>query len=229
MLVTAPFAGPIAFPVLVKKKLEGVNFELENSCVSNKIGNIVLDSISNIVKIKNNKYRIIGAVYIKMYSILGNRNSNKIYTIRKGTLADINARLYAKYTNKEVINTDPKTAVEMAEKGNLAIVGIETKQGDSLEDEFEKLGIKAPSCIIYSEIDNNEEFLNEYKRGVELINTKPEDAAIVISSSTNYYSLDVMQKIISHYNHQLTTSKNDISKSIKIYSEIIPEILDLRF
>ncbi|ARM76025.1 DUF3834 domain-containing protein [Acidianus manzaensis] len=229
MLVTAPFAGPIAFPVLVKKKLEEADFDLENSCTSNKIGNIVLDAISNIVRIKNERYRIIGAVYIKMYSIIGNKNSNKIYTIRKGTLADINARLYAKYTKKEVINTDAKTAIEMAEKGNLAIVGIETKLGDSLEEEFEKIGIKSPSCIIYSELENNTNFLNEYSRGIELIKERPEDSSIVISSSSNYYPLDIMEKIISHYNHQLTTSKDEISKSVKIYSEIIPEISSLRF
>lgn len=112
MLVTAPFAGPVSFPLLVARELGEEQINLKNSCETNEVGDIVLDSITNIAKLKVKGYKIVAGVYIDMYSILGNKNSTRIYTIRAGTLADINARLYAKYTNKEVINTDAETAVK---------------------------------------------------------------------------------------------------------------------
>jgi len=50
MLVTAPFAGPVSFPLLVAKVLGHIDFDLENSCNSDKVGDVILDSITNIAK-----------------------------------------------------------------------------------------------------------------------------------------------------------------------------------
>ncbi len=226
MLITAPFAGPISFPMLVVKELGGEQINLKNSCETNEIGDIVLDAITNIAKLNLKGYKIVAGVYIDMYTILGNRNSTKVYTIRKGTLADINARLYAKYTNKEVINTDANSAVKKAEEGDLAIVGIEVKLGERLEDEFEKLGIRAPSCIIYSKVDPSD-VLKLYEKGIRMIKEDPVNSAKVISSLSKYYPLNVMENIITHYNHKLVTNSNELKKSVEVYSQIVPDVTKL--
>ncbi|BDC19380.1 DUF3834 domain-containing protein [Acidianus sp. HS-5] len=226
MLITTPFAGPVSFPLLVAKELGGEQINLKNSCETNEVGDIILDAITNIAKLNLMGYKIVAGVYIDMYTILGNRNSTKIYTIREGTLADINARLYAKYTNKDVINTDAKSAVKKAEEGNLAIVGIEVKMGEKLEDEFERLGIRTPSCVIYSKVDPTD-VLKLYEKGIRIIKEDPINSAKVISSLSKYYSLSVMESIINHYSHKLITNSNELKKSIEVYSQIVPSVAKL--
>jgi hypothetical protein len=227
MLVTAPFAGPVSFPLLVARELGEEQINLKNSCETNEIGDIVLDSITNIAKLKVKGYKIVAGVYIDMYSILGNKNSNRIYTIRAGTLADINARLYAKYTNKEVINTDAETAVKKSEEGYLAIVGIEVKIGEKLEDELARLGLRTPSCVIYSKVDPTN-LLKIYEKGINIIREDPKNSARVISSLSKYYTLNVMENIIEHYNHRLTINFHELKKSIEVYSQIVPSVSDLQ-
>ncbi|MGC8609233.1 MAG: DUF3834 domain-containing protein, partial [Thermoplasmata archaeon] len=106
MKVGVPFAGPVSFPFLaIKDQLE---FDLFNICKSSDSFDIILDSITNMWKYK---YNIFAAVYIDMYSFIGNQDSKMLYTVKSGTLADFNARLYAKKTGKTVVNTDAAEAV----------------------------------------------------------------------------------------------------------------------
>ncbi|MBB5254394.1 DUF3834 domain-containing protein [Sulfurisphaera ohwakuensis] len=227
MLITAPFAGPVSFPLLVAKVLSKVNFELKNSCETNEIGDVVLDSITNVARLRLKGYRIVAGVFVKMYSLIGNKNSEVIYTIRQGTLADYNARLYAKLTNKkEVVNTTPEDALKRAEEGKLALVGIEVKLGELFEDEMMKLNHFVPQCVIYSKTYPTE-VIEAYEEGIRLMRERPEESALIISSASKYYSLQVMKNIIHVYNHRLTTKGDDLSKSIELYSLVKPEVKDL--
>ncbi|EZQ04743.1 MULTISPECIES: DUF3834 domain-containing protein [Acidianus] len=226
MIITAPYAGPVSFPLLVGKELGKIDIDLRNSCKTSIIGDVILDSITNIASLGLD-YKIVAAVYIDMYSILGDKNSKKLFTLRAGTLADMNARLYALYTGKEVINTDSRTAIEMAQKGYMAIVGNEIKLGESLEDEFKALGILSPSCIIYSHLDNNKNILDYYNKGISLISSMPKESAYVISSYSEYYQFDIMKEIVSRYNHRLTENKNEIKKSLELYSKVFPPVATL--
>ncbi|QIW23533.1 DUF3834 domain-containing protein [Sulfolobus sp. S-194] len=227
MLVTAPFAGPVSFPLLVAKVLSKVNFELKNSCETNKIGDVVLDSIINVAKLGLKEYRIVAGVYVKMYSLIGNKNSDVIYTIRQGSLAYYNARVYAKLTNKkEVINTTPEEALKKAEEGKLALVGIEIKLGELFEDEMIKINRFVPQCVIYSKTYPTE-VIETYEEGIRLMRERPEESALIIASASKYYSQQVMRDIIHVYDHKLTKRKEDLNKSIELYSLVKPEVKDL--
>lgn len=226
MLVTAPFAGPVSFPLLVAKVLGHIDFDLENSCNSDKVGDVILDSITNVAKNRREGYKIVAGIYVRMYSLLGNKESKVIYTIRQGTLADYNARLYAKITGKSVINTTLDDALSKAESGGLAIVGIEAKVGELLEEELKRLGYLAPQCVIYSRI-NADKVLEAYENGIRLMRERRDEASLIISSANNYYSQDIMKKIIHIYNHQLTTNKDDLRKSINVYSLVLPDVKKL--
>ena len=229
MIVTAPFAGPVSFPLLVSKVFGKYDFELKNSCKTTEPGDVVLDSITNVAKMGLKNYKIVAGVYVKMYSILGNRSSEKVFTIRKGTLADYNARLYALITGKkEVINTTAEEALRMAERGEgIAIVGIEVKLADLLEEEFEKLGYLSPQCVIYSRVDARE-VLKAYEEGIKIISERPEEASTIIASASDYYALETMRRIIRVYSHKLTTSKDDLEKSIRVYRMVEPLVGDLK-
>ncbi|MBW9140145.1 MAG: DUF3834 domain-containing protein [Candidatus Aramenus sp.] len=227
MLVTAPFAGPVSFPLLVAKVHGKLDFELRNSCEYQGIGDVVLDSITNVAKMGAN-YKLVAGVYVDMYSLLGNKESKKIYTVRQGTLADYNARLYALLTGKEVVNTTPERAVEEGERGGLALVGIEVKVGESFEKEMEKLGALAPSCVIYArEVADN--VIRAYEEGIRIIKEDPKTSASIISSASKYYSLETMERIIHIYNHRLTTNREELKKSVRIYSRVLPEVDKLSY
>lgn len=223
MLVTAPFAGPVSFPILVAKENGKLDFEVKNSCETQEIGDVILDSITNLPKLNLN-YKLVAGVFINMYSLIGNKNSNKIFTIRKGTLADYNARLLAMLTNREVINTTAENAINEAEKGNLALVGIEVKIGESFEEEVGKLNARAASCMIYSNSKEIDNVLKAYKEGIDIIKEDPKNSARIISQLSKYYSVDVMERIIGIYKHRLTLDKNELNKSIQIYSKVLSEI-----
>ena len=233
MIVSAPFAGPVSFPLLVYKVLSGekASFELRNSCEDPQPGEIVLDSITNVAKLDVKGYSIVAGVYVRMYSLIGDKNKkvNKIFTIRKGTLADYNARLYSIIKGiDEVINTTAEEAVQRAERGEgLALVGIEVKVGEIFEDELNTLGYLAPQCVIYAKVDPSE-VLKAYTKGIQLIKDKPEEAAMVIASASKYYSVDVMKKIIGIYSHTLTTNREDLEKTIRVYSLVEPKVRDLK-
>ncbi|BFH73749.1 DUF3834 domain-containing protein [Sulfurisphaera javensis] len=228
MLVTAPFAGPVSFPLLVAKVFGKTDFELKNSCETNEIGDVVLDSVTNVAKLRLKGYKIVAGVYVRMYSLLGNKNSEVIYTIRQGTLADYNSRLYAKLTNKkEVVNTSPEEAVRKAKnEGKLALVGIEVELGEIFEDEMKKMNYLVPQCVIYSKV-NASNVLKAYEEGIKIMRDKPEESAMIISSASKYYSLEVMRRIINIYNHQLTTNKDDLKRSLELYSLVKPEVKEL--
>lgn len=228
MLVTAPFAGPVSFPLLVAKVLSKVDFELKNSCETTEIGDVVLDSVPNIAKIRKKDYRLVAGVYVRMYSLIGNKSSSIVYTIRKGTLADINARLYAKITNKkEVLNTTPEDAIKKAKtEGKLALVGIEVEVGEIFEEEMKKLNSFVPQCVIYSKV-NASSVIEAYEKGIKLMADRPEESSMIISSASKYYPVDVMKKIIHIYTHKLTTSKDDLRKSLELYSLVIPEVKEI--
>ena len=228
MLVTAPFAGPVSFPLLVAKALGKIDFELKNSCETNEVGDVILDSIPNIAKNRRKGYKLVAGVYIRMYSLIGNKNSPVIYTVREGTLADVNARVYAKLTNKrEVINTTPEEALRKAkEEGKLALVGIEVEIGEIFEDEMKKMNYLVPECGVYSRLDPTP-VLKAYEEGIRLIRERQEEASKIISSATNYYSLDVMRKIIKIYDHKLTTKRDDMIKSLDLYGLVKPEVKEL--
>jgi len=228
MLVTAPFAGPVSFPLLVAKLLSKVDFELKNSCEENEVGDVILDSIPNIAKNRREGYRLVAGVYVRMYSLIGNKNSPAIYTIREGTLADINARVYAKLTNKkDVINTTPDEALRKAkEEGKLALVGIEVEIGEIFEDEMKKMSYLAPQCGIYSRVDPAP-VIKAYEEGIKLMKERQDEASAIISSASKYYSLDVMNKIINIYDHQLTTKRSELLKSLVLYSLVKPEVKEV--
>jgi hypothetical protein len=61
-----------------------------------------------------------------------------------------------------------------------------------------------------------------------MIREKPEEAAMIISSASKYYSLDIMRKIIGIYSHTLTTSKEELEKAIRVYSVVEPNVRDLK-
>ena len=227
MLVIAPFAGPVSFPLLVAKALGKVDFELKNSCETNEIGDIILDSIPNLAKNRREGYKLVAGVYIRMYSLIGNKNSPEIYTIKEGTLADVNARVYAKLTSKKsVINTTPDIALRKArEEGKLALVGIEVEIGEIFEDEMKRMNYLVPECGIYSRVDPTL-VLKAYEEGIRLMKER-EEASEIISSASKYYSLDVMKKIINTYDHKLTTKKSDLLKSLDLYSLVKPEVKEL--
>jgi hypothetical protein len=229
MIVTAPFAGPVSFPLLVSKVFNKNDFDLKNSCKVNEPGDVVLDSITNVAKIGLKNYKVVAGVYVKMYSILGNRSSDKVFTIRRGTLADYNARLYALITGKkEVINTTAEEALRAAEKGEgIAIVGIEVRLADILEEEFEKLGYLSPQCVIYSRV-NAREVLKAYEEGIKIINERPEEASAIIASASDYYTVETMRRIIRVYSHRLTTSREDLEKSLRVYRMVEPLVGDLK-
>lgn len=228
MLVTAPYAGPVSFPLLVAKVLGKTNFDLKNSCETNEIGDVILDSITNVAKLRLSGYKVIAGVYVRMYSLIGNKNSDVIYTVRQGTLADVNSRLYAKLTNKkDVINTFPDEAIKRAKnEGKLALVGIEVEIGEIFEDEMKKLNYLVPQCVIYSKV-NASDVLKAYVEGIKLIKERPEEASMIISSASKYYYLDTMRKIIGIYSHQLTTKKEDLKRSVELYSLVKPEVNSL--
>ena len=224
MLVTAPFAGPVSFPLLVAKVLSKVDFELKNSCETNEVGDVILDSIPNIAKNRRESYKLVAGVYVRMYSLLGNKGSPEIYTVKEGTLADVNARVYAKLTNKKVINTTPQEAVRKAkEEGKLALVGIEVELGEIFEDEMKRMNYLVPQCGIYSRVDPMP-VIKAYEEGIRLMKERKDEAALIISSASNYYSLEVMRKIIGVYDHKLTTKREELQKSLELYSLVKPEV-----
>lgn len=233
MIVSAPFAGPVSFPLLVYKVLSGEksSFELRNSCENPQPGEIVLDSITNVAKLNVKGYSIVAGVYVRMYSLIGDKTKrpSKIFTIKQGTLADYNARLYAVIRGiNEVINTTADEAVKMAEAGKgIGLVGIEVKLGEIFEDEMKTLGYLVPQCVIYAKI-NASEVLKAYSEGIKMIREKPEEAAMIISSASKYYSLDIMRKIIGIYSHMLTTSREELEKAIRVYSVVEPKVRDLK-
>ncbi|TRM73226.1 hypothetical protein DJ528_12090, partial [Sulfolobus sp. B5] len=194
---------------------------------TNKPGDVILDSITNLPGYSVD-YKIVAGVYVKMYSLVGNKSSKKIFTIRKGTLADYNARLYALLTGKdEVINTTPDEAIREARRENLALVGIEVEVGDSFEEEMARLNSWVPSCMIYSKIDA-EDVLKAYKEGIRIIKEDPKGSALIISSLSKYYTQEVMERIIGIYNHALTQKKEDLLRSIEVYSKVLPSVKKLK-
>ncbi len=233
MKILAPFAGPVSFPLLVYKHEKQPDLELINSCTSTEVnGDVILDSITNLSKMPHiTFYKIVGGVYITMYSLVGNLASDVIYTVKEGTLADYNARLYALKTGKKrVINVDPQTAVENALKNNyLALVGNEVRVDVLLDEEFKRLGIYTPQCLIAVK-DNVDAkpIIDMYEEGISLIKMDYEKASQIIVSSSNYYSLDIMRQIIRLYNHRLTTRKEDLEKAIEVYSLVEPNAKRLR-
>ncbi len=227
MLVTAPFAGPVSFPLLVAKVHGKLDFELRNSCEYQGVGDVVLDSITNVAKLNVN-YRLIAGVYVDMYSLLGDKSSRKIFTVRQGTLADYNARLYAQLTGKEVVNTTAERAVEESERGGLALVGIEVKVGESFEREMERLGVLAPSCVIYSR-EPADNVISAYEEGIRIIREDPRTSASIIASASRYYSLEVMERIIHIYNHRLTTNREELKRSVEVYSKVLPAVGGLSY
>jgi hypothetical protein len=227
MLVTAPFAGPVSFPILVAKENDKLDFDVKNSCETSEMGDVVLDSITNLPKL-NLDYKLVAGVFIDMYSLIGNKSSKKIFTVRKGTLADYNARLLAILTNKEVINTTADNALSEAEKGSLALVGIEVKVGESFEKELERLNSKAASCMIYSNSEEIDNVLRAYEEGIRIIRDDPKNSAKIISKLSKYYTVEVMEKIIGIYNHRLTLDKKELEKSINVYSKVLQEIGKLK-
>ena len=233
MIVSAPFAGPVSFPLLVYKVLSGkkVSFELRNICEDPKPGEVVLDSITNVAKLDVKGYSIVAGVYVRMYSLLGDKGKKveKVFTIRKGTLADYNARLYAIIKGiNEVVNTTPDEVVLRAEKGEgLGVVGIEVKVGEILEDEFKTLDYLSPQCVIYAKTDPSE-VLRAYEEGIKIINERPEEASMVIASASRYYSPEVMKRIIGVYSHTLTTSRDELEKAVRVYSMVEPKVRELK-
>ncbi|MCI2414488.1 MAG: DUF3834 domain-containing protein [Candidatus Aramenus sp.] len=222
MLVTAPFAGPVSFPLLVAKVYGKLDFELRNSCEYQGIGDVVLDSVTNVTKIGVN-YKLVAGVYVDMYSLLGNKESKRIYTVRQGTLADYNARLYALLTGKEVVNTTPERAVEESERGGLALVGIEVRVGESFEEEMGRLGVLAPPCVIYAR-EGADNVIKAYEEGIRIIREEPKTSVSIISSASKYYSLEIMERIIHIYKHRLTTSREELKKSVEVYSRVLPAV-----
>lgn len=141
---------PFPYPILVLKAKKYEELDLVNSCTSSEKGDVILDSITNLAKLDYiEKYRIVAGVYISMYSPIGKLDSDTLYTVKEGTLADCNARLYALKTGKKVINTDPVTAVKKAlEEGYLALIGNEIRVSVLLDEEFRRLVIYVSECLI---------------------------------------------------------------------------------
>lgn len=219
MKISAPFAGPISFPLLVARDrglLKG--YELSNYCEDNKLGEVVLDSITNIWKV-GNEYKVRSGVFINMYSIIGRKDSDVIYTVKKGTLADYNARLYAMYHRKEVVNTTPEDVVRKAKEGFMGIVGNEVKVGDPLEEELMQDGILVPSCLIAFKVEDPD-LLKLYDEGIRIIQEDPISASSVISRESKYYDEEVMKRIISLYRHRRSDDTKDLMMAISIYSKV---------
>ncbi len=215
MKVGAPFAGPVSFPLLVIK--DQLGYDLLNTCKFSDKFDIVLDSITNMWKFD---YNIFAAAYIDMYSFTGNYDSKILYTVKAGTLADFNARLYARKTGKTVINTGSNEAVEMASKGYLSLVGNEITVGESFEKKLLELGISAPSCVFGAKSSYNAGILDDYRSGIDFIRENPDASAKRISEISGYYTYDVMRKIIKIYNHRLTVDYTDLKRSIDTYGEV---------
>lgn len=76
MLITAPFAGPVSFPLLVAKVYGKLDFTLKDISETNKPGDVILDSITNLPGYSVD-YKIVAGVYVKMYSLVGNKSSKK--------------------------------------------------------------------------------------------------------------------------------------------------------
>jgi hypothetical protein len=227
MKISTPFAGPVSFPLLVAKErglLDG--YQLSNSCMDRELGEVVLDSITNVWR-AGKEYRVASGVFVRMYSLLGNKGSDKVFTVRKGTLADYNARVYALYHGKCVVNTTPEDVLEKANQGFLGIVGNEVFVGPSLEDEFAKDGILSPSCMIVWKVEDGN-VLRIYDEGVKIIDEDPAFASSVISRESKYYSEGVMKRIISLYKHKRTERLVDLRKAIDIYSKVEPEVTKVR-
>ncbi|MCH4816530.1 MAG: DUF3834 domain-containing protein [Saccharolobus sp.] len=224
MLVTAPFAGPVSFPLLVIK--DKLSFRLENSCKTNEVGDVVLDSITNYPK----NYEVAAGVYINMYSVIGNLESSKVFTVRKGTLADYNARLLG----REVINTTPEEAVMQARKGYLALVGIEVREvlnerGVSFSEYISRLGLLGPSCMIYTKPNVDvSQVLEAYKEGIEVIKRDPERSAVIISRLSEYYQENIMKRIIREYNHKLTLNRSELEKAKSVYERVKQELIEMK-
>ena len=224
--VSAPFAGPISFPLLVAED-RGIMkyYKLSNSCQDTQPGEIVLDSITNIWK--NQGYTVKSGVSIRMYSIIGDKRSQKIYTVRKGTLADYNARLLALHTGKEVVNATPEEVLRMSKEGFAGVVGNEVALGEPLEEEFQRMGILVPSCFIaFKEEDEN--LLKIYDEGIRIMREEPDLASSVISEKSKYYEKDTMRKIISFYNHKRTENTQDLKKALEVYSKVETSVIKIR-
>lgn len=218
MKILAPFAGPVSFPILVLKAKKYKELDLANSCISSEKGDVILDSITNLAKLDYiEEYRIVADVYITMYSLIGKLDSDTLYTVKEGTLADYNARLYALKIGKKVINTDPVTAVKKAlEEGYLALIGNEIRVNIMLDEEFRRLVIYVPECLIaVKERIDKKEILRIYEEGIDLIKSDYEKASEIIVSSSSYYTLDVMRQIIKLYNHKITTNKDELRRAVR--------------
>ncbi|MCY0852291.1 DUF3834 domain-containing protein [Thermoplasma acidophilum] len=223
MKIGAPFAGPVSFPLLVISEYEDIG--LHNTCSEDGSFDVVLDSITNIAKYGMG---IIAGVFIDMYSIIGNTDSKTIYTVRKGTLADYNARIIARSISGQVINTDPDTVVKMAEEGHMGLVGNEVQVGISYAEFAERLGIYAASCLIAARDQSFRSVLDQYQKGIEFIARNPEVSAEIISRKSNYYDEKTMKRIIGIYRHRLTTLRSDLERSISVYSAVEPSVYRLK-
>ncbi|WP_297027195.1 DUF3834 domain-containing protein [Thermoplasma sp.] len=223
MRIGAPFAGPVSFPLLVLSEYEDI--DVHNTCSEEGNFDVVLDSITNITRYGMG---LIAGVFIDMYSLIGNLESKTIYTVRKGTLADYNARLIARSISGQVINADPDTVMKKASEGSMGLVGNEIQIGKSYSEYAKQIGIYAASCMIAARDSSFRSILNEYQKGIDFIAKNPERSAEIISRKSNYYDESTMRKIIGIYGHRLTTSRPDLETSIRIYSAVEPSVYRLK-
>lgn len=84
----------------------------------------------------------------------------------------------------------------------------------------------APQCGIYSRVDPAP-VIKAYEEGIKLMKERQDEASAIISSASKYYSLDVMNKIINIYDHQLTTKRSELLKSLVLYSLVKPEVKEV--
>ncbi|BAB59245.1 TVG0108190 [Thermoplasma volcanium GSS1] len=221
MDVGMPFAGPVSFPLLVIE--EELPFRIHNICSETGKFDVVLDSITNMPKYG---LKIFAGVRIDMYSILGDESSGRIYTLRKGTLADFNARILAYYDKAQVINADGDTCIKMANEGYSALVGNEISIGKSFRNRMKELGLDLPSCAMAS-TRRIDEVIEAYEQGIDFIKNNHERAAEIISKKSGYYSEEVMKKIIGIYGHEVTKKRAELVGSRELYSRVVPELNDI--
>ncbi|PYB67584.1 hypothetical protein DMB44_08420 [Thermoplasma sp. Kam2015] len=223
MKIGAPFAGPVSFPLLVISEYEDI--DLHNTCSESSNFDVVLDSITNITKYG---MPIMAGVFIDMYSVIGSTESKIIYTVKRGTLADYNARLIASAISGQVVNADPETVMREAGNGKMGLVGNEIALGMKYSDLARKLGIHAASCMIAARDASFKPVLDYYQKGIDFIAKNPDRAAEIISKKSGYYDESTMRNIIGIYQHRLTTSRSDLESSIRIYSIVEPAVYRLK-
>ncbi|WP_054845143.1 DUF3834 domain-containing protein [Sulfuracidifex tepidarius] len=117
------------------------------------------------------------------------------------------------------MNLTPNEVVKKAEEGFMGIVGNEVKVGESLEEEFMREGILAPSCLMAFKTDDPD-VLRIYDDGIRIINEEPILASSIISRESGYYDEETMRRIISLYHHRRTEDRNELMKAISIYSKV---------